>query len=70
MGPSNHEQAPLQVPFGGQWMDVNASITRFGGIIMRKSKSFDGLDIMDTKIMNISHMAKWIWKLYAGEHGL
>jgi hypothetical protein len=31
--------------------------------------TMSGLGIMDTKIMNICLMAKWIWKLYAGEQG-
>ena len=25
---------------------------------------------MDTKLMNVCLMAKWIWKLYSGEQGL
>ena len=37
---------------------------------MCKPKSMGGLGIMDTKIMNICLMAKWIWRLYAGEQGI
>ena len=33
-------------------------------------KDLGGLGIMDTKRMNKCLMAKWIWKLYAGEQGL
>jgi hypothetical protein len=35
-----------------------------------KPKSLGGLGIIDTRVMNICLMAKWIWKLYAGEQGL
>jgi hypothetical protein len=35
-----------------------------------KPKSLVGLGIVDTKLMNICLMAKWIWKVYAGEQGL
>jgi hypothetical protein len=35
-----------------------------------KPKSLGGLGIIDTKIMNMCLMAKWIWKLYAGDQGL
>jgi hypothetical protein len=33
-------------------------------------RSIGGMGIMDTKIMNVCLMAKWIWKIYAGEQGL
>jgi mannosylglycoprotein endo-beta-mannosidase len=35
-----------------------------------KPKSLGGLGIIDTRLMNICLMTKWIWKLYAGEQGL
>jgi hypothetical protein len=35
-----------------------------------KPKAFGGLGILNTKLMNISLMLKWIWKLYQDEEGL
>ncbi|XP_071676819.1 uncharacterized mitochondrial protein AtMg00310-like [Lolium perenne] len=35
-----------------------------------KPKCLGGLGIVDTKLMNIRLMAKWIWRLYAAEQGL
>ncbi|KAK1607529.1 hypothetical protein QYE76_031202 [Lolium multiflorum] len=37
---------------------------------MCKPKCLGGLGIVDTRLMNICLMAKWIWRLYAGEQGL
>ncbi|XP_071674451.1 uncharacterized protein [Lolium perenne] len=37
---------------------------------MCKPKCLGGLGIVDTRLMNICLLAKWIWRLYAGEQGL
>jgi hypothetical protein len=37
---------------------------------MCKPKEFGGLGILNTKVMNIALMLKWIWKLYQGSNGL
>jgi hypothetical protein len=35
-----------------------------------KPKEFGGMGILNTKVMNIALMLKWIWKLYQGSSGL
>jgi hypothetical protein len=35
-----------------------------------RPKSLGGLGIIDTKIMNICLMVKWIWKILSQEKGL
>jgi hypothetical protein len=37
---------------------------------MCKPKSLGGLGIIDTRLMNICLLVKWIWRLYDGEQGL
>jgi hypothetical protein len=37
---------------------------------MCKPKEFGGLGILNTKVMNIALMLKWIWKLYQAPSGL
>jgi hypothetical protein len=37
---------------------------------MCRPKALGGLWILDTKLMNICLMAKWIWKLYTREQGI
>jgi hypothetical protein len=37
---------------------------------MCKPKESGGLRILNTKVMNIALMIKWIWKLYQGSNGL
>jgi hypothetical protein len=39
-------------------------------LAMCKPKCLGGLGIVDTRLMNVCLMAKWIWRLYAGEQGL
>jgi hypothetical protein len=35
-----------------------------------KPKAFGGLGILNTRLMNIALMLKWIWKIYQGDAGL
>jgi uncharacterized protein YqgQ len=35
-----------------------------------KPKAFGGLGILNTRLMNIALMLKWIWKIYQGDMGL
>ncbi|KAK1607583.1 hypothetical protein QYE76_031256 [Lolium multiflorum] len=35
-----------------------------------KPKAFGGLGILNTRLMNIALMLKWIWKIYQGDTGL
>jgi hypothetical protein len=35
-----------------------------------KPREFGGLGVINTRLMNISLMLKWIWKLYQGAEGL
>jgi hypothetical protein len=35
-----------------------------------KPKEYGGLGVLNTRLMNIALMLKWIWKLYQGAEGL